>query len=121
MWGLNKDNIWATDLAEIASLSSKNQDVKYLLCVIDVLTKYAWVRPLKDKKPKRVLHDFIGIINESTHKPNRSWVDQGREFYNNLTQRWLDDNEILMDSAYNSVKNNKNDKIIIKSIKIDSQ
>ena len=45
-----KDNIWATDLAEMRSLSSLNHGVKYLLCVIDFPTKYAWVKPLKDKK-----------------------------------------------------------------------
>ena len=45
-----KDNIWAADLAEMGSLSSKNKNVQYLLCVIDVFTKYAWVKPLKDKK-----------------------------------------------------------------------
>ena len=43
-----KDNIWATDLAEMGSLSSKNWGDKYLLCVIDVLTKYALVKFLKD-------------------------------------------------------------------------
>ena len=43
-----KDNIWAADLAEMGSLSSKNQGVKYLLCVVDVFTKYIWVKPLKD-------------------------------------------------------------------------
>ena len=45
-----KDNIWAADLAEMESLSSNNKNVKYLLCVIDVFTKYAWVKPLKDKQ-----------------------------------------------------------------------
>ena len=45
-----KDNIWAADLAEMGSLSSKNKNVKYLLCVIDVFTKCAWVKPLKDNK-----------------------------------------------------------------------
>ena len=45
-----KDNILAADLDEMESLSSKNKNVKYLLCVIDVFTKYAWVKPLKDKK-----------------------------------------------------------------------
>ena len=38
-----KDNIWAGDLAEIGLLSSKNKNVRYLLCVIGVFTKYAWV------------------------------------------------------------------------------
>ena len=41
-----KDNIWAADLAEMKSLSTKNKNVKYLLCVIDVFTKYAWVKYL---------------------------------------------------------------------------
>ena len=45
-----KDNIWAADLAELGSLSSKNKSVKYLLCVVDVFTKYAWLKLLKDKK-----------------------------------------------------------------------
>ena len=43
-----KDNIWAADLVEMKPLSSKNKNVKYLLCVIDVFTKYEWVKPLKD-------------------------------------------------------------------------
>ena len=45
-----KDNIWAETLAEMESLSSKYKNVKYLLCVIDVFTHYAWVKPVKDKK-----------------------------------------------------------------------
>ena len=45
-----KDNIWAANLAEIGSLFSENWGVKYLLCVIDVLIKYSWVKPLTDKK-----------------------------------------------------------------------
>ena len=62
------------------SLSSKNRNLKYLLCFIDVFTKYAWVKTLKDKKGNTVLNSFIEIINESNRKPNKSWVDQGREF-----------------------------------------
>ena len=49
-----KDNIWVADLAEMGSFSSKNQGVKYLLCVIDAFTKYFWVKPLKVKKAKTV-------------------------------------------------------------------
>ena len=63
-----KVNIWAADLAEMESLSSKNKNVKYLLCVIDVFTKYAWVKPLKDKKVKTVLNVSIEIVNESNRK-----------------------------------------------------
>ena len=91
---VNKINIWAADLAEIGSLTSNNRGVKYLLCVIDVFTKYAWVKALKDKKAKAVFNDFIKIVNESKRKPNKLWVDRGREFYNTPMQRWLDDNDI---------------------------
>ena len=70
-----KDNIWAAVLAEIGSLSSKNRGVKYLLCVIDVFTKYAWVKPLKDKKAKTVLNGPIEIVNKFKHEPNNLWVD----------------------------------------------
>ena len=99
-----KDNIWAADLAEMESLSSKNKNVKYLLCVIDVFTKYAWVKPLKVKKGKTVLNAFMEIVNESNRKPNKLWVDQGREFYNKLMQEWLDNNDILMYSTHNEGK-----------------
>ena len=79
-----KGNIQATDLAEMGSLPSINKNVKYLLCVVYVFTKYVWVKPLKDKKIKTVLNAFIEIGNESNHKPNKVWVDPGRELYNKL-------------------------------------
>ena len=50
---------------------------------MDIFTKYAWVKLLKDKI---FLNAFIEIVNESNRKPNKLWVDQGREFYNKLTQ-----------------------------------
>ena len=49
-YGRLKDNIWGVDLAEMRSLSSKNKNVKYILCVIDVFSINAWVKPFKDKK-----------------------------------------------------------------------
>ena len=45
-----KDNIWTAGLDEMESFCSKKKNVKYQLCVIDIFTKYAWVKPLKDKK-----------------------------------------------------------------------
>ena len=50
-----RDNIWTFDLVEIRSLSSFNQNVKYLLCVIHVFNKYTWVKPFNDKKLLMVL------------------------------------------------------------------
>ena len=62
------------------------------------------VKPLKDKKDETVFNGFIEIVNESKRKTNKLWVDQGRELYNNLMQKWLDDNDILMYSTHNEGK-----------------
>ena len=43
-----RDNIWGVDLADTQSLSKKNKSIKYLLCAIDLFSKYAFVAPLKD-------------------------------------------------------------------------
>ena len=45
-----RDNIWGVDLADMQSLSRYNKRIKYLLCAIDLFSKYAWVIPMKDKK-----------------------------------------------------------------------
>ena len=58
-----KDNIWAADLTQMESSPSKNKKVKYLLCVIDVFTDFAWAKTLKDKKGKTALNTFIEIVN----------------------------------------------------------
>ena len=44
-----RDNIWGVDLADMQSLSRYNKRIKYLLCAIDLFSKYAWVIPMKDK------------------------------------------------------------------------
>ena len=99
-----KDNIWGVDLADMQSLSRKNKGIKYLLCAIDLYSKYAVVLPLKDKKGSSIVNAFNKIIKQSTRKPNKIWVDQGGEFYNNAFEKWLSDNDIIMYSTYNEGK-----------------
>ena len=99
-----KDNIWGVDLANMQSLSRKNKGIKYLLCAIDLYSKYAFVIPLKDKKGISIVNAFNKIIKQSNRKPNKIWVDQGGEFYNNVFEKWLSDNDINMYSTYNEGK-----------------
>ena len=61
-----KDNIWGVDLADMQSLSRKNKGIKYLLCAIDLYSKYAFVIPLKDKKGINIVNAFNKIINNLT-------------------------------------------------------
>ena len=99
-----KDNIWGIDLADMQSLSRKNKGIKYLICAIDLYSKYAFVIPLKDKKGISIVNAFDKIIKQPNRKPNKIWVDQGREFYNNIFEKWLSDNDINMYSTYNESK-----------------
>ena len=99
-----KDNIWGVDLADMQSLSRKNKGIKYLLCAIDLFSKYAFVIPLKDKKGISIVYAFNKIIKQSNRKPNKIWIDQGGEFYNNVFEKWLSDNDIIMYSTYNEGK-----------------
>ena len=86
------------------SLSRKNKGIKYLLCAIDLYSKYAFVIPLKDKKGINIVNAFNKIIKQSNRKPNKLWADQGGEFYNNVFEKWLSDNDINMYSTYNEGK-----------------
>ena len=104
-----KDNIWGVDLADMQSLSRKNKGIKYLLWAIDLFSKYAFVIPLNDKKGISIVNAFNKIIKQSriienNRKPNKIWVDQGGEFYNNVFEKWLSDNDIIMYSTYNEGK-----------------
>ena len=99
-----KDNIWGVDLAGMQSLSRKNKGIKYLLCAIDLYSKYAFVIPLKDKKGISIVNVFNKIIKQYNKKPNKIWVDQGGEFYNHNFKKWLSDNDIIMYSTYNEGK-----------------
>ena len=57
-----KDNIWSADLADTQLLSRYNKGIRFLLCVIDIFSKYAWVVPLKDKKSVSIVAAFQSIL-----------------------------------------------------------
>ena len=76
-----KDNIWGADLADMQLISKFNKGFRFLLCVIDIFSKYAWVVPLKDKKGITITNAFQKILNVSNRKPNKIWVDKGSDFY----------------------------------------
>ena len=65
------------------SLSKYNKGIKYLLCAIDLFSKYGWVIPLKDQKVISIVNALHKIISKG-RKPNKIWVDQGSEFDKNF-------------------------------------
>ena len=63
------------DLADMQSLNKYNKGNKYLLCAIDLFSKYVWLIPIKDKKGTSIFNAFKKVIAEG-RKPNEIWVDQ---------------------------------------------
>ena len=94
-----RDNIWGFDLADMQSLSKYNKGIKYLLCAIDLLSKYAWIVPIKDKKGSSIVNAFKKILSNLNRKPNKISVDQGSEFYNNILKDFVKINYIEMYST----------------------
>ena len=77
-----KGNVWDANLSDMQLISKYNKRVRFLLCVIDTFSKYAWVVPLKDKKGASIVGAFRQIVKQSNRKPNKIWLDKGSEFYN---------------------------------------
>jgi hypothetical protein len=75
------DDVWGMDLADMGEWHESNDGNKYILVVVDALSRYAWCKPLKTKNAKQVWDAFKAVMDEGG-KPNSIWVDKGTEFYN---------------------------------------
>ena len=75
VYSLFKENILGVELADLQSISKYKKGIRFLLCVINVFSKYAWVVPLKDKKGLTIVNAFQNILDSSKRKPNKIWVD----------------------------------------------
>ena len=100
----NKDDIWSADLIELPPEYRGRTHYKFVLTVIDLYTKFAWVRKLKNKTGIEVKNAFENIMKESERIPKKLWVDQGSEFYNKNFKAMLKENEIEMYSTFNEGK-----------------
>ena len=85
-------------------ISKYNKWIRYLLCAVDLFSKYALVVPIKDKKGITTANAFQIILDSSKREPSKIWADQGSEFYNSSFKKWLKDNGIEMYSTYNEGK-----------------
>lgn len=84
------------DLVEIQELSKFNDGVRYLLNVIDIFTRYAFVRPIVDKKASTVLLAFKSILSEAKTKPLMLVMDKGTEFSNVIFENFCAQNKIKL-------------------------
>ena len=91
-------------MADIQLINKFNKRLRFLLCVIDIFSKYPWVVPLKDKKGVSIVNAFQKILDDSYIKPNKIWVDKKSEFYNGWFKKLLKDNDIEIYSIHNKGK-----------------
>ena len=98
------ENNWCADLAYMQFITKFNKGFKFLLCVIDIYSKYAWVIPLKDKKGNTITNAFQQILDESNCIRNKIWVDKGTKFYIRSMKSWLEKSDMEMYSTHNEGK-----------------
>ena len=75
-----KNNIWGADLADMQLISKFDKGFSFLLCVIVIFSKYAWVFPLKDKRGVSIVDGFQKLLDDSKRKPSQIWIDKGSNF-----------------------------------------
>ena len=97
------DDTWAADLVEMGSLREWNEGVRYLLMVIDVFSKFGWIRSLKNKRGDTVAEAFKSIFRKG-RKPKKLWVDKGKEFWNKEVKVVMDENGVERYSTENEEK-----------------
>ena len=67
-----KDNIWGVDSADVQLISKLNKGFRFLLWLIDIFSKYAWVVPLKDQKGVSIVNAFQKILKETNRRQSQS-------------------------------------------------
>ena len=90
----NIDDIWQADLADLQSISKDNDGVKYLLTVIDVFSKKAFVEPIKSKKTSDIISAFERIFQQSLRKPLSLQTDKGGEFVSETVKNFFKSKQI---------------------------
>ena len=100
--GINE--MWQADLVDMSQHEKENDGVRFLLTVVDALSRYAYVRPLRRKTPQEVKTAFESIEKEAQTLPVTLQTDHGKEFYNKLMTAWFQSKGIRHYSTYSDKK-----------------
>jgi hypothetical protein len=106
------DDLWSADLADMQHLASENDGVRYLLVVIDVLSKYGWARPLRNKTGESVSAALQDIFDSDSRIPRKLRTDRGTEFLSRVTRALLKRRNIVFYTADNYSKASHAERLI---------
>ena len=87
------DQQWQADLIDVQRLKKENDNHAYLLTIIDVFSKYAWIVPLRNKTASALTKAFQDVFSEG-RKPEKLQTDKGSEFRNRSLQQFLKEEEV---------------------------
>jgi len=82
----------------------ENNGYRYILCIVDVFSRFAFAAPLKRKTAVDVFAALSYIVEVSGRKPKKLWVDEDKAFYNSLFKQWCQSNNVQMYSTYSTEK-----------------
>lgn len=101
------DYQWETDLVDVQILSEHNNDIKFLLVIVDVFSHFLWVCPLNDRKAKSVIDAFKDVLT-GPRRPRAIRTDKGSKMYmyNRFLQQYLKNHEIKIFYFLNETKAN---------------
>ena len=88
VYSLGIDVNWTSDLIILQKYQIQNDNYKYILTVMDVFSKYAWVRVTKNKDKKTIANVFEDIIKRG-RSPIKLWVDGGGDYDNHYFRKIL--------------------------------
>ena len=108
------DDQFDADLASFdkESVRLANDNIAYLLVVIDIFSRYLWVRPLKNKEAKTVVKAFKDIFKKSNRVPKRIRTDRGREFTSKYTQDYFQTIKVVQMFTGNELQANYVERVI---------
>lgn len=90
----NFNELWQADLSDMRAYSQYNDGFNYILCVIDVFSKYAFARPMKKKNSDTVIKCFESIFAEANATPTHIQSDKGTEFVSKDVRKYLKNKNI---------------------------
>ncbi len=90
IWSYSKNDCWFMDLHDVSKLSWQNRRKKFLLIVVDALSRFLYCEPLKNKTADVVLEAMKTVIEKAGTAPARITVDAGSEFVNNKMRQFLE-------------------------------
>ena len=98
------DEQWQIDLVDMSKLLKDNDEYKFIMVVIDILSEYAWLEPLKSKHGIEIRNALEHIFSETIRCPKVIQMDKGTEFFNILMKTYLANDSIKLFATHSQRK-----------------